>query len=295
MRYEKPGATFYADTELATGLAGTVGVQILNGDGTVHTARVTAGISEAPSGSGHYVVSLTAPSTADDYTLAWDDGSGNWKFETLTVTYTPLSAATSPNYITEAEVKATLTLDGTTFADADVVRAVDAANAAVDQLFGRSFSLDGAASDRYYPVRRRHESVLPIHDLTRTTTISVAVDANGDGIFETALVENTDYVLNPLNAEADGLPFEEIAMLKSFLPLGRRRVKVTGTFGWPAVPSQIPAFAEVIAIKLVTRLRDAPFGIVTAGADMGVAMRLAKMDPDFPTLAAGLTKGALVA
>jgi hypothetical protein len=295
VKYAQPGATFDTDADnFPTGLTGTIGVQLLNGDGTIHTARATAGISEAPAGSGHYVVALVAPDVADDYTIAWDDGTGGWAFDTLTVTYTPPGTSTSPNYITAADVKASLTLDGTSYADGDVDRAVASANAVVDQLFGRKFSLDPAASDRYYRVRRHHTTSLEIDDLTRATPVTVMFDANTDGTFEQTLTELTDYVLEPLNAEADGLPFETVRMLKNYLPAGPRAVKVNGTFGWPSVPPQVVAFAEVLAVKLVARFREAPFGIVTAGADMGVAMRLARTDPDFPTLAAGLTRGVLI-
>lgn len=198
-------------------------------------------------------------------------------------------------YISDDDVKATLILDGTTFADADVTRAVDAANGAVDELLGRSFQQDADASDRYYSVRRRGAQVLYIHDLTRASEPVVSVDSARDGSFADVLVENTDFFFEPLNAVEDGKPYEKIALERGFLPKGRRMVKVAGTFGWPEpVPPQIVAFAEVLAIKLVTRLREAPFGIVTAGADMAVAMRLARSDPDFPTLAAGLCKGALI-
>ena len=200
------------------------------------------------------------------------------------------------DYITSADVSSSLTLDGTTYASDDVDRAVAAANAAIDQLFGRSFAQDAESSSRFYGVtRRRGGRVLEIHDLTRASEISFNVDADRDGTFETTLTENVDFVLEPLNAELDGIPFERIRMVKGTLPTGARVAEVTGTFGWPdPVPPQIAAFAEVLAVKLVTRFREAPFGIVTAGADLGVAMRLARTDPDFPTLSAGLCKGALI-
>lgn len=205
------------------------------------------------------------------------------------------------DYITSDEVKATLVLDGTAFADADVDRAVDASNAAIEQLFGRRFVFDTddddepLATDRYYSVRRRGMAVKAIDDLTRATDISVALDLDGDNTYETALVENTDYVLEPDNAEADGVPYEQIRLRGGTFPVGSRLIKVTGTFGWPdSPPPQIAAFAEVLAVKLVSRFREAPFGIVTAGADMGVAMRMARTDPDFPTLSAGLCKGVLI-
>jgi hypothetical protein len=198
------------------------------------------------------------------------------------------------SYISEAELKESLTLSGTTFADDDLARACQASNAAVEQLLGRSFTLAAAAATRYYGLRHRGRSSLEIDDLTRTTTITVAVDTTGDGTFNQTLVENTDFVLEPLNAEADGVPFERVRLLLGYFPFGPRCVSVQGTFGWPSVPPQISAFAAVLATKLVTRFRDAPFGIVTAGADMGIAMRLARSDPDFPTLSAGLCRGVLI-
>lgn len=296
MIYAAPGTSFLARVQgFPTGLTGTVGVQILDALGAVAVARITAGVTESPAASGSYIATLVAPATAGDYSVFWDDGvisPSTTAAEDLIV-----GGSLTETYITDADVKATLTLDGTTYADADVTRAVNAANASIDQLFGRKFRADVSPASRYYGIRRRHGGhVLEIDDLTRNTAITVAVDAAGDGTFATVLVEDTDYVLEPLNAELDGVPFEQIQMIRSFLPRGARRVEVTGTFGWPgAPPAQIVAFAEVLAVKLVTRFREAPFGIVTAGADMGAAMRLARTDPDFPTLSAGLCRGALIA
>lgn len=203
----------------------------------------------------------------------------------------------SGSYIASADVESSLTLTGTTYASSDVDRAVAAANAAVEELFGRRFYHDTSPASRYYGIRHEGRRVLDFgDDLTRETTITVAVDTTGDQTFATTLSENVDYVLEPLNAETDGLPYEQLRMIKSFLPRGARMVEITGTWGWPGSvpPQQLPAFAEVLATKLVTRFREAPFGIVTAGADLGVAMRMARTDPDFPTLSAGLCKGALI-
>lgn len=70
-----PSATFEATCSgFATGLAGTLGVRVLDNAGATTTARVTAGIAEYPSGSGIYYVSLTAPATAGQYTILFDSG-----------------------------------------------------------------------------------------------------------------------------------------------------------------------------------------------------------------------------
>jgi hypothetical protein len=57
----------------ATGLTGTIGVQVLDNQGTVTSARVTTGISEAPAGSGIYLAQITTPATIGLYSVVWDD------------------------------------------------------------------------------------------------------------------------------------------------------------------------------------------------------------------------------
>ena len=60
-----------------TGQVGTIGVQIVNDDtGVVALARTTAGITEVPAGSGHYIAALTAPAVGGTYTILWDYGAG---------------------------------------------------------------------------------------------------------------------------------------------------------------------------------------------------------------------------
>lgn len=71
----RPGATIEASTPpIDTGLTGTLGVRVMDGQGTTTTARTTAGIVETPADSGIYVATLTAPDTAGDYLLVWDTG-----------------------------------------------------------------------------------------------------------------------------------------------------------------------------------------------------------------------------
>lgn len=75
MIYAQPGSSFTASLENAsTGLTGTLGVQILNHEGTVVFARKTAGITEIPAGSGQYLVTLTAPTGPGLYIVFWDNG-----------------------------------------------------------------------------------------------------------------------------------------------------------------------------------------------------------------------------
>jgi hypothetical protein len=69
-------------------------------------------------------------------------------------------------------------------------------------------------------------------------------------------------------------------------------VKLTGQFGWTILPEAVKAATSILAAKLLRRVREAPFGIVTAGIDQGVAMRIARTDPDVYSLIAPYSRHA---
>jgi len=58
----------------STGMVGTAGVTILNADGTAHTARATAGISELVAGTG--VLYVAHPAIGTPLIFVWDKGVG---------------------------------------------------------------------------------------------------------------------------------------------------------------------------------------------------------------------------
>lgn len=204
-------------------------------------------------------------------------------------------APTDPDtlYIELEEVKAAGEIDGT-YLDNDIIRAINAACRAIDSVLGRRFYLDRAASDRFYPLAR-HERTVEIDDLSAAPT-SVLVDLDGDNVPETALTVNVDYVLEPLNALADGRPYERIHFLRA-LRSGRRAVQVSGIYGWPKVPDVVRQAAPILATKLVKRVRDAPFGVVSFGSiDTQTAIRIARTDPDVAFLLSDTyQRGAMVA
>lgn len=89
--YAAPGTTFEAtSSNVTTGLTGTLGVRIMDGQGNTTTARTTDDIIETPAGSGIYTATLTAPETAGTYTVVWDTGGSEprWAVEDLQVTST---------------------------------------------------------------------------------------------------------------------------------------------------------------------------------------------------------------
>lgn len=184
-------------------------------------------------------------------------------------------------YVTSAELKATLSLTGETFADADVAVAVEAASRAVDQLCGRHFYKSVSETRYYTPLSA---SLVVIDDLADFTTLDT--DHDGDGTFEEAWTENTDFVFEPLNAEADGWPRTRIKLHPSStvgFPVGYpRSVKLVGLFGWDAVPPAVAQATSIVAAQLLKRSREAPFGVVALGIDS--AARIARFDPQVAML-----------
>jgi len=190
-------------------------------------------------------------------------------------------------YVTADELKTTLRLSGTTFADADVDVACEAASRAVDEYCARWFYAPDPSNEettRYYtpdgPV------TLYIDDLLAAEDAVVAVDTTGAGGFTDEWVVGTDFEFEPANAEAGGQPYTRlVCRAPRRWPTGyRRSVAVTGQYGWAAVPGPVVAATGILAARLMRRAREAPFGIVVAGIDQASAVRIARSDPDVAAL-----------
>lgn len=184
------------------------------------------------------------------------------------------------NYAPLEELRSTLELGEETFADADLTLAITAASRGIDKHCNRRFWADANANQvRHYSPTNR--GLLLIDDLIELT--SLKSDPTGDSSFPDTWTQNEHFLLEPLNAAADGEPWTLIRVLpqSSFaLPTARpRSVKVTGKFGWASVPAGIKEATMVIASKLLRRAREAPFGVVALGIEGG-AMRIIRSDPD---------------
>lgn len=166
-------------------------------------------------------------------------------------------------YVTLTELKATLSMSGETFADADLQLAIDAASRAIDRATNRRFFPDTVAVERRYLADC---PILPIDDLISLVSLSV------DGELWT---EDVDFVLEPLNAPENGEPWTRVRALRTL----RGTVTIDGLFGWSAPPDQIRAAAGILAAKIAKRAREAPFGVAAFGVD-GTAVRISATDPD---------------
>lgn len=190
--------------------------------------------------------------------------------------------AWAPNYCTSDELKAFVRIADTAD-DVQIGLAIAAASRAVDRTCsGRGFQrqFGSAVGARIYTPRIDAElgrTVVDVDDLVTVTAI--AADTAGDGGFVDAI---TVFTLRPQNAALDGFPFTQVASgLNSTvaMPLLPDSVRVTGTFGWAAVPDAVKEATLLQASRLLAR-REAPFG-VAGSPDVGSEVRLlAKVDPD---------------
>ena len=193
------------------------------------------------------------------------------------------------DYITLEELFNTTELTGTNFANHDARGAIASASQAIDEYCGRFFFTGGTADVRYYtPAESRH---LSVDDIVACTTFKT--DLDGDGTFETTWTVNRDFTLEPLNAAADGKPYEEIRVHPASgfrFSCWPRSAQVTGQFGWPAVPAPVKQATTIMATRLMKRAREAPFGVVGLGID-NTAVRVARVDPDVAFLLDPFVRG----
>lgn len=146
--------------------------------------------------------------------------------------------------------------------DSNFEQAIEAASRAVDNYCGvppGRFLLASAASARTYYARGAYTLTIdPIGD----TSGVIVMTGPGDGTFTTAV---TGYVLEPLNAIADGEAVTSIRLSGgSTWPTsvyGTPQVEVTARWGWPTVPAPVKQATLQAAGELWFR-RNAPAGFV---------------------------------
>jgi hypothetical protein len=300
--YVVPASTFETVAQgFATGLTGTIGVKLIDNTGAVTIARTTSGISEVTDSPGVYTTTLTAPTTAGQYTVIWDDGSdteSGQATEDVTVTASAqIVLAAAGDYITEEQLKSARGMTNYTFADGEIPTAITTASRTVDKLCGRyrRFWLDDDAEQvRVYTAL--DDCRVVIDDLAELTTVKT--DQNGDGVYETTWTAGRDFTLTPLNADSDNRPWEMLKrreLGRYVFPCWEAGVQVTGRFGWPEVPSEVVTATLLLASRYLMRARESTFGILAVGGPVeGTMMRIARTDPDIPGLLEGLSRRAMM-
>lgn len=184
----------------------------------------------------------------------------------LTNAYTTLTAVKSALRITDA-------VDDTL-----IEMAIDSASRAIDGYCQRQFYNAGTAT-RYFAAGS--ELLCQVDDLAGTA-ITLASDDSGQGDYDITWTL-ADYQLEPLNGIQAGQPWPYTrirAKLNYLFPVENELalVKVTGVWGWPAIPKAIE-YACILQAQRFFKRFDSPTGVLGFG-DMG-AIRVARnLDPD---------------
>jgi hypothetical protein len=195
--------------------------------------------------------------------------------------------AITNGYATLAQVKAGLRITDSVD-DTLLEMAVESASRAIDSYCNRVFYSTGTAVVRYYsPV---DSYLCDIDDLVSLTSLYT----NSDETQSSYNIQWTseDRQLEPLNGLADGqpTPFTRIRAIGdyTFQTLnGEASVKVTGIFGYSAVPIAITQATVIQASRIYKRL-DSPLGIISG--ELGTMRVGTRLDPDVAQLVDGFRK-----
>lgn len=190
-------------------------------------------------------------------------------------TFTVVPTFLNRFYCSKEEIKSRIGLDPTDTEDDDqLLQSVAAACRGIDQFTGRYFWQ--GPDTRYFDSDTIE--IATVDDLVSVTTLQV--DNTGMNVFDTTWA-TTDYRLEPVNAPGfnpEPRPYTRIRALAGggghfyfpfTYPLSNPdRIKITGVFGWPAVPYLVKQVC-LQAAEDIYKLKDAPFGVL-GSAEMGL-------------------------
>lgn len=188
--------------------------------------------------------------------------------------------AITNGYATLAEVKAALRI-ADTIDDSLLEMAIESASRLLDSYTARSFYNAGTAV-RYFAAT--NDFLTNLDDAISLTEI--ATDTSADGSYDTVW-QADDYQLEPLNGRIDGLvvPYNAIRAVGDYtFPIWGEEalVKVTGVWGWSAVPIAIKQATIIQSSRIFKRL-DSPLGVLSS-PDLGFIRVGSRLDPDVAQL-----------
>ena len=185
-------------------------------------------------------------------------------------------------YCSLADVKAALRI-ADTLDDVLLETAINSASRLIDGYCNRSFFQGSSANEvRYYSTISSYE--LWIDDLVSLTALDT--DSSGDGVFDLSW-SATDYELAPKNGLSNGVysPYTGIRAIGSkTFPTSdiESLVRVTGRFGWSAVPDAVKQAAIIQSSRLFKRL-ESPLGVAGV-SDIGIMRVTRSIDGDVAQL-----------
>lgn len=189
--------------------------------------------------------------------------------------------AITNGYCTLSELKDSLQIDDSVD-NASLEAAIMSASRMIDDYTQRFFYKDGTIAS---PVTRYYtpEDAISLNIDDIVTVSSIATD--NDLLFTyTTVWATSDFVVEPINNPRKGWPYNRLVAVGAYVwPFQiPQSVKITGAWGWSAVPQEIQLAAKIQASRLFIR-RQSPFGI--AGTpELGTVRLSSRLDPDVEAL-----------
>ncbi len=152
------------------------------------------------------------------------------------------------------------------------------ASRGVERICGRRFYRDDAPNAQYFSPEPNSPWILTFDDMDLATTdgLVVQVQWSNSGNYSETRVLGTDFVAQPVNQSVGGIegwPFTSLQSLSKLWPARYSdfyldTVKVTGTWGWPAVPDPVVRATLLLAADIY-KSGEAPWGFAGLGGDFG--------------------------
>ena len=185
--------------------------------------------------------------------------------------------AITNGYATLAELKSSLTITDSDD-DALLELAITSTSRMIDDFTGRFFYANGTVGSpviRYYTPN--DPWTLAVDDYVSISEI--ATDDNFNQTWSTVLAAS-DFLKEPVNNSLRGWPYTRLLatgryVWPYYLP---QACKVTGVWGWPAVPPEVNQACIIQSSRIFVR-KQSPFGI--AGTpELGTVRLSSRLDPD---------------
>jgi hypothetical protein len=251
-----PGATFTADASgFPATLVGALGIRIVDANDAAFLARTTAGISEFPAGSGLYSIDLTAPTTAGQYRIIWDDGSTFAAEDLIVVSTLSTLVPSGSDLTTLAAVKRHLKKRATDTTDDDRLQDLIAAySRAIRAYTDRQFVPAENAATKVFEYDGSGYLALSPFELRAVT--SVTLDGAVLSVFSASAPSGYSYRLFPVSKTTESTYLSIALPDFSHYPCGDRyfrrsswtmgsEVSIVGDWGVGSVPADVELACKI--------------------------------------------------
>ena len=236
------------------------------------------------SGSGADVVLTKHIAVANDSTLNIAIANGTCTGLTAAPTSTNTTAGTglTNGYCTLAQVKSSDVLNFSNTTHDEVLETIiEAVSRLIDNWTARRFY--SATETHYYTADEGN--LIFTDDIATGSGLALLTDEDGDRTYEITWT-TTDYDLTQFNASNDGWPYQMIETTPQgnySFPATKKGVKVTGTFGWAAVPKPVVLACIMQSNRAYKRFNTA-LGQAGASAVGVITLTIPALDPDVEKL-----------